>query len=193
MTWQDYIAPDPQVLAGKPVVRGTRLAVDFLLGLFATGWSVEALRRTCLSRRRVGSAWGRLLTSRPGRTVGSRSHRRGASGNGRNGVRRLLHGGRTGSRPPAAAAVERRPEWYTKSYTPVPHFQSFCCRSTPLFSFLATDSSAARFGLSVARTMIHRMVHSAAGCSPRSLSCATDRARLLRTERAREPSTRWIH
>lgn len=39
MNWQDYIHADPDVLAGKPVIRGTRLAVDFLLGLFAAGWT----------------------------------------------------------------------------------------------------------------------------------------------------------
>ena len=41
MTWQTHITTDPEVLAGKPVVRGTRLAVDFLLGLFAAGWTQE--------------------------------------------------------------------------------------------------------------------------------------------------------
>ena len=41
MTWQEHITADPEVLAGKPVVRGTRLAVDFLLGLFAAGWTAE--------------------------------------------------------------------------------------------------------------------------------------------------------
>jgi uncharacterized protein (DUF433 family) len=30
---------DPGVLAGKPVVRGTRLAVEFVVGLLAQGWS----------------------------------------------------------------------------------------------------------------------------------------------------------
>ncbi len=39
MQWWDYIHSDPDVLAGKPVVIGTRLSVDFLLGLFAAGWS----------------------------------------------------------------------------------------------------------------------------------------------------------
>lgn len=39
--WSDHIASDPQVLAGKPVVRGTRLAVDFILGLFASGWTQD--------------------------------------------------------------------------------------------------------------------------------------------------------
>ena len=35
----DRITLDPQVLAGKPVVRGTRLSVEFLIGLMADGWS----------------------------------------------------------------------------------------------------------------------------------------------------------
>ena len=30
---------DPDVLAGKPVIEGTRLAVDFIIGLLADGWS----------------------------------------------------------------------------------------------------------------------------------------------------------
>jgi len=29
----------PGLLAGKPVIRGTRLAVEFLIGLMADGWS----------------------------------------------------------------------------------------------------------------------------------------------------------
>jgi uncharacterized protein (DUF433 family) len=33
------IALDPEVLAGKPVIRGTRLAVEFMIGLMAEGWS----------------------------------------------------------------------------------------------------------------------------------------------------------
>ena len=41
MTWQDYIHSEPAVLAGRPVVRGTRLAADFLLELFAAGWTHE--------------------------------------------------------------------------------------------------------------------------------------------------------
>ena len=39
MDWTEVIHPDPGVLLGKPVVRGTRLSVDFLLGLFAAGWT----------------------------------------------------------------------------------------------------------------------------------------------------------
>jgi uncharacterized protein (DUF433 family) len=39
MNWQDYIAADPTVLVGKPVIKGTRLSVEFMLGLIAQGWS----------------------------------------------------------------------------------------------------------------------------------------------------------
>ena len=37
MTWTDYIHADPAIAAGKPVVKGTRLAVDFLMELFGNG------------------------------------------------------------------------------------------------------------------------------------------------------------
>ena len=39
--WGQYIHADPEILRGKPVVRGTRLSVAFLLGLFAYGWSEQ--------------------------------------------------------------------------------------------------------------------------------------------------------
>ena len=41
--WRERIHADPAVLAGKPVVRGTRLAVDFLLELLAVGWSEDEI------------------------------------------------------------------------------------------------------------------------------------------------------
>jgi uncharacterized protein (DUF433 family) len=33
------ITLDPDVLAGKPVVQGTRLSVEFVIGLMADGWT----------------------------------------------------------------------------------------------------------------------------------------------------------
>jgi uncharacterized protein (DUF433 family) len=39
MSWPGRIVVDPDVLAGKPVVRGTRLAVEFILDLLAAGQS----------------------------------------------------------------------------------------------------------------------------------------------------------
>ena len=45
MTPHDRIIVDPDILVGKPVVKGTRLSVDFLLGLLAQGWpEAEILR-----------------------------------------------------------------------------------------------------------------------------------------------------
>jgi uncharacterized protein (DUF433 family) len=41
MDWRQYIHSEPEVLVGKPVVKGTRLAVDFILGLFAAGWTEQ--------------------------------------------------------------------------------------------------------------------------------------------------------
>jgi uncharacterized protein (DUF433 family) len=39
MTEHPRIALDPDVLAGKPVIRGTRISVAFVIGLMADGWS----------------------------------------------------------------------------------------------------------------------------------------------------------
>jgi len=39
MNLHPYIHTDPAVLLGKPVVKGTHLSVDFLLGLLAKGWT----------------------------------------------------------------------------------------------------------------------------------------------------------
>ena len=41
MDWRGKIVSDKNVLAGKPTVKGTRLSVEFLLGLFANGWQEE--------------------------------------------------------------------------------------------------------------------------------------------------------
>ena len=37
----ERITLNPDVLTGKPVVRDTRLAVDFIVGLLADGWSQD--------------------------------------------------------------------------------------------------------------------------------------------------------
>ena len=39
MNWEDRITVDPKVLVGKPVIRDTRLAVEFIIDLLASGWS----------------------------------------------------------------------------------------------------------------------------------------------------------
>ena len=37
MDWPNRIHADPAILAGKPVIRGTRLSVEFILELLAAG------------------------------------------------------------------------------------------------------------------------------------------------------------
>ena len=37
------MAVDPQILEGKPVVIGTRLAVEFIVDLLAQGWSEDEI------------------------------------------------------------------------------------------------------------------------------------------------------
>lgn len=41
MNWRDRIHSGSEVLSGKPVVKGARLSVDFVLSLFAAGWIEE--------------------------------------------------------------------------------------------------------------------------------------------------------
>ncbi|BAZ22338.1 hypothetical protein NIES4073_32200 [Kalymmatonema gypsitolerans NIES-4073] len=41
MNWRQYIHSEPKILLGKPTVKGTRLSVEFILGLFANGWTVQ--------------------------------------------------------------------------------------------------------------------------------------------------------
>jgi uncharacterized protein (DUF433 family) len=43
MTWQERIVVDPQILVGKPVIRGTRLAVELIVDLLGQGWSEEEI------------------------------------------------------------------------------------------------------------------------------------------------------
>jgi uncharacterized protein (DUF433 family) len=43
MDWHDRITVDPNVLVGKPVIKGTRIAVEFVMDLLGRGWSVEQI------------------------------------------------------------------------------------------------------------------------------------------------------
>lgn len=40
---ENYIISDPEILAGKPIVKGTRLSVEFILGLVASGWDEKTI------------------------------------------------------------------------------------------------------------------------------------------------------
>ena len=39
MTYYERITIDPEILVGKPVIKGTRLAVELIIELLANGWS----------------------------------------------------------------------------------------------------------------------------------------------------------
>ena len=39
--WKKRITVDPGILAGKPIIKGTRISVEFILDLLANGWTTE--------------------------------------------------------------------------------------------------------------------------------------------------------
>ena len=43
MNWDDFIISDKEILLGKPVIKGTRIAVEHIVGLLAQGWSEAQL------------------------------------------------------------------------------------------------------------------------------------------------------
>ncbi|MBV7327313.1 DUF433 domain-containing protein [Chloroflexi bacterium TSY] len=45
MNWEERIVIDPEILVGKPIVKGTRLAVEFIIDLLASEWTEEDILR----------------------------------------------------------------------------------------------------------------------------------------------------
>jgi uncharacterized protein (DUF433 family) len=43
MDWKDFIVSDKEVLVGKPAIKGTRIAVEHIVGLLAQGWSEDQI------------------------------------------------------------------------------------------------------------------------------------------------------
>ena len=43
MNWQEYIVSDQEVLLGKPIIKGTRISVEHVIGLLAQGWREEEI------------------------------------------------------------------------------------------------------------------------------------------------------
>ncbi|MGH2611794.1 MAG: DUF433 domain-containing protein [Rhabdochlamydiaceae bacterium] len=43
MRWTDYIEQKPEVLRGKPVIKGTRIAVDLILEKIGNGEKIEGI------------------------------------------------------------------------------------------------------------------------------------------------------
>lgn len=41
--WQDRIVTDENILSGKPIIKNTRIAVEFILELLAENWKSEEI------------------------------------------------------------------------------------------------------------------------------------------------------
>lgn len=41
--WRNRITVNPEILAGKPIIKGTRISVEHVLDLLANGWTTEAI------------------------------------------------------------------------------------------------------------------------------------------------------
>lgn len=45
MNWRDHIESDPQILHGKPCIKGTRIPAALILGYLAAGRDATAIQR----------------------------------------------------------------------------------------------------------------------------------------------------
>ena len=43
MDWREYIHSNPEIGFGKPIFRGTRIKVEFVLKLMAAGWDADRM------------------------------------------------------------------------------------------------------------------------------------------------------
>ena len=106
MDWRERIILDPQVLTGKPVVKGTRLAVEFVLELLAQDWSDGVdhggewpAKIVAAKHRVVEASW---------RVVDSAVEVSGGAGIfPQSGLERLFRDGRLGRIHPANPALTR--------------------------------------------------------------------------------------
>ncbi len=43
MNWKEYIISDNDVMLGKPIIKGTRLTIEFIIKLLASGWDEKQI------------------------------------------------------------------------------------------------------------------------------------------------------
>jgi uncharacterized protein (DUF433 family) len=43
MEWRERIVTNPDVMVGKPVIKGTRITMEFIIDLLANSWSHEQI------------------------------------------------------------------------------------------------------------------------------------------------------
>jgi uncharacterized protein (DUF433 family) len=58
MDWKEHITVNPDILVGKPIIKGTRISVELLLDRFADGWSYDEILAAYphISREQVQAA-----------------------------------------------------------------------------------------------------------------------------------------
>ena len=61
--WKDIIITEPDIISGKPVIKGTRLGVDFIIGRLADGWSTDDLFESYPTLTEEGLRDGKTTTS----------------------------------------------------------------------------------------------------------------------------------
>ena len=52
MDWRKHITTDKNILVGKPVVKGTRISVEFIVERLASGWNEEQILENYPSLKR---------------------------------------------------------------------------------------------------------------------------------------------
>lgn len=76
--WEEWIDRDPDILSGKPIIKGTRISVEFILNLLSSGWSYEEILESYPHLKResilaaLEYAW-RLVDQETETTIPSRS------------------------------------------------------------------------------------------------------------------------
>ena len=43
MSWQNHIVSDPQILVGKPTIKGTRISIELILDHLNNGWDKKMI------------------------------------------------------------------------------------------------------------------------------------------------------
>lgn len=43
MSWRERIERNPRILVGKPVIKGTRISVELIVGFLADGWTEQEI------------------------------------------------------------------------------------------------------------------------------------------------------
>lgn len=65
MDWRSYIESNDLILIGKPVIKGTRLSVEHIINLFASGWTEQQILENYprLSKESLQAVFGYIQES----------------------------------------------------------------------------------------------------------------------------------